>query len=181
MDDDHELVLVAAYADLDEARRDFEELGNRIKHGLELRAAALVTKDEDGLPRVVEAHNRHGRAAVGVGASLGLLVGMFIPPIGLSVLVGGAAAGLMAAIAEHELRTGLRHEIGDALEAGTGVVIAVVYPNGRVPIEITLTRAAKVAALRLEKSTINSIEKTVAEAMASVGHPITADTTDTSR
>jgi hypothetical protein len=32
----------------------------------------------------------------------------------------------------------------------------------------------------MDKSTINSIEKTVAEAMAGAGHPITADTTDTS-
>jgi hypothetical protein len=105
---------------------------------------------------------------------------MFIPPIGLSVLVGGAAAGLVAAVAEHELRIGLRHEIGEALEASTGVVIAVVYPNGRMPVEITLSGSAKVASLRMDKSTINSIEKAVAEAMADAGHPITADTTDTS-
>jgi uncharacterized membrane protein len=174
MDDDHELVLVAAYIDLDRARFDFHELGKRIKHGLELRAAALVIKDADGQPQVVEAQNRHGRVATGIGAGLGLLVGLFIPPIGLSVLVGGAAAGLVAAIAEHELRSGLRHEIGDALEAGTGVVIAVVYPNGRMPVERTLSRAVKVAALRMDKSTINSIEKMVAEAMAGAGHPITA-------
>lgn len=180
MDDDHQLVLVAAYTDLERAQTDFRELGKRIAHGLELRAAALVTKDADGEPQVVEAANRHGRVAMGIGAGLGLLVGMFIPPVGLSVLVGGAAAGLVAAVAEHELRTGLRHEIGEALEAGTGVVIAIVYPNGRIPVEVTLSRAAKIAALQMEKSTINSIEKTVAEAMAGLGHPITADTTGTS-
>ncbi|BBY65318.1 DUF1269 domain-containing protein [Mycolicibacterium helvum] len=179
MDDDHELVLVAAYTDLDRARADFHDLGKRIKHGMELRAAALVTKDADGHPEVVEAENRHGRVALGVGASLGLLVGMLIPPIGLSVLVGGAAAALVAAVAEHELRIGLRHEVGEALEAGTGVVIAVVYPNGRIPVEITLSHAAKIAALRMDKSTINSIEKTVAEAMAGADHPITAGTTGT--
>lgn len=180
MDDDHELVVVAAYADLDRARSDFHELRKRIKHGMEVRAAALVTKDADGHPEVVEAENRHGRVALGVGAGLGLLVGMFIPPVGLSVLVGGAAAGLVAAVAEHELRIGLRHEIGEALEAGTGVVIAIVYPNGRMPVEITLSGSAKVASLRLDRSTINSIEKAVAEAMAGAGHPITADTTGTS-
>ncbi|QEN15620.1 DUF1269 domain-containing protein [Mycolicibacterium sp. ELW1] len=180
MDDDHQLVLVAAYTDLERAQSDFQELGKRIAHGMELRAAALVTKDADGEPQVVEAANRHGRVAMGIGAGLGLLVGMFIPPLGLSVLVGGAAAGVVAAVAEHELRTGLRHEIGEALEAGTGVVIAVVYPNGRVPVEVTLSRAAKIAVLQMEKSTINSIEKTVAEAMAGLGHPITADTTGTS-
>ena len=45
MDDDHELVLVAAYPDVDRAATDFHEVDKRIKRGLELRAAALVTKD----------------------------------------------------------------------------------------------------------------------------------------
>lgn len=181
MDDDHQLVLVAAYADLDQARTDFDELGERIKHGMELRAAALVEKDADGQAKVVEAHNRHGRVAVGVGAGFGLLLGLFMPPIGLSVVVGGVAAGLIAAVAEHELRTGLRREIGEALEAGTGVVIAVVYPNGRIPAEITLSHATSISALQMDNSTINSIEKTVADAMAAAGHPVSAGTTDTSR
>lgn len=180
MDDDHEFVLIAAYADLARARADFDELGARIKHGMELRAAALVVKDADGHAQVVEAHNRHGRAAVGVGAGLGLLLGLFIPPIGLSIVVGGAVAGLVAAVAEHELRSGLRHEIGEALEAGTGVVIAVVHPNGRIPLEITLAHAARITSIRMDKSTINSIEKTVADSMAAVGHPITVDMTGTS-
>jgi uncharacterized membrane protein len=180
MDDDHELVLVAAYSDIDRARADFEELGQRIKHGMAMRAAALVIKDAEGQAQVVEAHNRHGRVAVGIGACVGLLFGLFIPPIGLSIVAGGTMAGLVAAIAEHELRTGLRREIADALEAGTGVVMAVVYPNGRIPVEVTLSRAESVSALRMDKSTINSIEAAVADAMAGAGHPLTAGTTGTS-
>lgn len=180
MDDDHEQLLVAAYGDLDRARADFHELEKRIKHGLELRAAVLVTKDAEGHPRVVEATNRHGRIGAGIGASLGFLLGVFIPPVPLGVLVGGAAGALVASFAEHELRIGLRHEIGEALEAGTGVVIAAVYPNGRVPVELTLYRATKTTAVRMDKSTVNSLEDAVAKAMEEIGHPISTGTTDTS-
>ena len=176
MDDDHELVLIAAYGDLDRARIDFRELEKRVKHGLELRAAALVTKDAEGKPHVVEAHNRHGRVAAGLGAGVGILVGLFLPPVELAVLVGGAAGALVGAFAEHELRTGLQHEIGNALEAGTGVVIAVVYPNGRGPVESTLTRAAEIRSVRLDRATITSLDDLVAEEMSG----ITADRTDTS-
>lgn len=88
MDDDHELVLVAAYPDVERAASDFHELEKRIKHGLELRAAALVTKDAEGQPHVLEAHNRHGRVALGMGAGLGILFGLFLPPVGLAVVVG---------------------------------------------------------------------------------------------
>jgi uncharacterized membrane protein len=179
MDDDHEQILVAAYSDLEVARTNFQELEKRVKHGLELRAAALITKDADGHPQVVEAANKHGRVGAGVGAGLGFLLGVFIPPIGLGVLLGGAAGALAASFAEHELRIGLRHEIGEALEAGTGVVLAVVYPNGRAPVENTLDRAAKISVLRMDKSTVNTLEESVATAMAEIGHPVSSGTTDT--
>ncbi|GAY18940.1 DUF1269 domain-containing protein [Mycobacterium sp. shizuoka-1] len=185
MDDDHELVLVAAYSSVDRATTDFRELQKRIKHGLELRAAALVTKDSEGHPHVLEAHNRHGRVAAGLGASAGILVGLFLPPVGLAVVVGGAAGALVAAFAEHELRSGLQREIGGALDSGTGVVIALVYPNGRGPVETTLYRAAEIRSVRMDKSTINSLDELVADEMAKMSHPqvdaVTADTTDTSR
>jgi len=179
MDDDHEQILVAAYSDLERARTNFHELEKRVKHGLELRAAALITKDADGHPQVVEATNKHGRVGAGIGAGLGFLLGVFIPPIGLGVLLGGAAGALAASFAEHELRIGLRHEIGEALEAGTGVLLAVVYPNGRAPVENTLDRAAKISVLRMDKSTVNTLEESVATAMAEIGHPVNSGTTDT--
>jgi hypothetical protein len=53
MEDDHELVLVAAYGDVETARNDFSDLERSLKHGLEVRGAALVTKDENGKPEVV--------------------------------------------------------------------------------------------------------------------------------
>ena len=179
MDDDHEQILVAAYSDLERARTNFHELEKRVKHGLELRAAALITKDADGHPQVVEATNKHGRVGAGIGAGLGFLLGVFIPPIGLGVLLGGAAGALAASFADHELRIGLRHEIGEALEAGTGVLLAVVYPNGRAPVENTLDRAAKISVLRMDKSTVNTLEESVATAMAEIGHPVSSGTTDT--
>lgn len=175
-DDDHELVLIAAYRDLEAAQTDFDEVERRIKHGLEMRAAALVRKNVDGHPEVVEATNHHGRFAVGVGAGLGAVFGLFAPPLGLSLLVGAAAGGLLAAFSEHELRTHLQHEVGEALQAGTAVILSVVYPHGREPMELTLQNASGFRELRLSKSTVNEIEGAVNELMDNVK----SGTTDTS-
>lgn len=184
MKDDHELVLVAAYADLETAREDFWELERSLKHGLEVRGAALVSKDVDGKPEVVEAANRHGRIGIGVGAGIGALFGLFAPPLGLSVLVGAAAGGLLASFAEHELRTGLRHEVGEALQAGTAVIIGITYPNGREPFENTVHHADAFRELQLDKNTVRSVEESIADAMRTIGHQtdgtLSAGTTDTS-
>lgn len=169
-DDGHELVLVAAYADLETAKDDFGELERSLKHGLEVRGAALVSKNAAGHPEVVEAANRHGRVAVGMGAGIGALFGMFAPPLGLSVMAGAAAGGLLAAFAEHELRTGLRHEVAEALGAGTAVIVAISYPNGRVPVENTIHHADMFRELPLNSSTVKSVELAIAEAMQTIGH-----------
>ena len=94
---------------------------------------------------------------------------MFAPPLGLAVLVGATVGGLVASFAEHELRSGLRHEIGEALEAGTAVIVSVVYRNGRASVESTLDRADTITELRMDRTTINSLDEAVAEAMLSTG------------
>lgn len=184
MKDDHELVLVAVYSDLEIARDDFGDLERSLKHGLEVRGAALVSKDDEGKPEVVEAANKHGRVGIGMGAGIGALFGLFAPPLGLSLLVGAAAGGLLASFAEHELRSGLRHEVGEALEAGTAVIIAVAYPNGREPVENIVHHADTFRELALDKSTVRSIEESIAEAMRTIGHrtdgTLNAGTTGTS-
>jgi hypothetical protein len=63
----------------------------------------------------------------------------------------------------------LRHEIGEALEAGTAVIVSVVYRNGRASVESTLDRADTITELRMDRATINSLDEAVAEAMLSTG------------
>ena len=66
-DHEHELVLVAACERLVSACTDFRDLAKRLKHGLEFRGAALVRKNADGHPKLVEAANRYGRMGTGLG------------------------------------------------------------------------------------------------------------------
>ena len=48
---EHELVLVAGYRDLEIARRDFAKLVDEVEHERFLvKGAALLTKDENGKP-----------------------------------------------------------------------------------------------------------------------------------
>ncbi len=176
MDDDHQLILVAAYGDLDAAQTDFDELERRVKHGIEVRSAALVTKDDTGQAQVVEAANKHGRTGTLIGAGVGLLFGLVFQPVLLGLLVGGAGGALVAAVAEHELRTGLHHEVGAALDNGTAVLLVLVYPNGRPNVESTLDRAHSITALRMDRATIKSLDDAVAAEVAKLPNAGTADT-----
>lgn len=166
MKDDHQLVIIAAYGDLDTAREDFGQLENRIKHGMELRAGSLVTKNADGQAEVTEVANKHGRAGALMGAGVGLLLGLVFEPLVLAVVAGGVSGALASVIADHELRSGVRKGVGDALENGTAVVLALAYPNGRGHVETALTRAHSFAELTFDKATMESIDEAVAAEIA---------------
>jgi hypothetical protein len=183
MDDDHELILIAAYRNLDSAKTDFRELEKRVKHGLEVKAAALVTKDADGQPHVVEAHNKHGRVAAGMAPGWACCSACSCRRSASRCWSAGRP-GRWSSFADHEVRTGLKREVGEALQAGTGVVICLVYPNGRGPMESTLYRADDFRAVRMDRTSIESLDALVAEEMAKIApspsEPASAGTTDTS-
>lgn len=181
MSANHQQILIAAYSDLSDAHQDFGDLESRLKHGMEVRSAALVTKGDDGEAQVEEAANKHGRAGTLIGMGAGALLGLVFQPLLLGVLVGGAGGALVTAVAEHELRIGLKHEVGDALKNGTAVVVALVYPDGRNSVDATLHRANSIRALEMDKATINSIDDAVAAEIAKLtSDPLNTDTGDTS-
>lgn len=167
MNEKDALIMIAPYDDLTSARRDFEDLKRQVhKGGFELREAVLVTKDADGKPKVIETSGHHGTSGAGWGAGIGLLIGLVVPPMLAGTVAIGAAAGvLVAKFADHSLKSGLQHEVGQALTAGTGVVIAVFKPDSRAPVERVLAGAIQRSVLEFSGSSIASLEAAVAEAM----------------
>lgn len=170
MKKDEDVLVVAAYGDLKQAHADFNELNSRAEKGLEIRSAALVIKNDDGHPEVVEASNHHGGTGIAIGAGMGLLFGLFVAPLAISILVGAAAGGLVTAFAEHELRSGLRHEVAEALEKGTGVIVAWAYPGGYEGVLSATEGAGTVKELRIDQQTIKTLDDAVAAATAEVAH-----------
>jgi arylsulfatase len=167
-------IIVAGYTDLACARRDFAELNAQVKQRrFRIREAVLITKEDDDTPRVIETYNHHGRAGAGVGASIGALVGLIAPPLLAGVALGAAAGLLVAKFADHSLKSGLRHEIGQTLKASTGVIIAMSPEINRYWVEQALAGSQTTSVLDFEHSTIASLEEAVAEAMTTV-NPVAA-------
>jgi len=174
MNEQDALILIAPYDDLEQARTDFATLRTQLhQKRFELREALLVTRGPEGKPHVVEISSRHARSGAGLGAGVGLLVGLLLPPFVASVAIGAAAGTLVAMFADHGLRTGLQHEVGDALAIGTGVVLTMGKLDSRAYVERVLSDAIQVSALDFAGATITNLESAIADAM-SLAHPATA-------
>jgi uncharacterized membrane protein len=162
-----ELIMVAAYGDLACARNDFDELAKQIKQErFYVREAVMVGKNTDGTPIVVAtAGGHHGRAGAIGGATIGFLVGLIVPPLPVSVVLGAATGAAVANVADHNLKTGLRHDVGETLATGQGVVITLTSPANELWVRRALPRASTHTVVPFPKSTIASMERVIAEAM----------------
>ncbi len=167
MSEEHALVLVAGYQDLDTARSEFQGLTDRVKDkSITLRGAVLVGKDAGGKPILVDTGNHLGRRGAAWGAGVGLAVGLFSPALLASAAVGAAAGALAGTFADHRLKSGLGDKIGQALAAGTAVIIAVVLPESRLATEQTLAGSPMKSVVAIDSPTLRGLESALAEAMA---------------
>ena len=162
MNEQDALIMVAAYDDVSTAQRDFETLRIGVKEErFELREAVLVVKDEHGMPAVLEISRHHGESGAGWGAGIGALLGLFVPPMIASVAFGAVAGALVAKFADHTLKSGLRREVGEALAAGTGVVLAICKPPSQQAVERALSGSRRKSTIPFADSTIASLENEV--------------------
>lgn len=134
-------VLVAAYRDLPTVEADWSQLEAAAKGGLYVADAAVVARDADGDPKILERQSHHGW---GKGALAGAVVGVLFPPS----LIGGAIAGGLAggAVAKftRALGRGKLKNLGEVLDRGEIALVAVVDTTSMVAFENALQGAVEV-------------------------------------
>ncbi|BBX74642.1 arylsulfatase [Mycobacterium shinjukuense] len=166
MSEDNALVIVAGYQDLDAARRDFDDLTRRASaKALPLQGAVLVGKDAEGNAVLLDTGNRLGRRGAAWGAGAGLAVGVFSPALLASAAFGAAAGALAGTFANYRIKSGLADKIGQALAAGSGVIIAVTPAHGRLAVGQTLAGSPMKSVAELSHSTLRSFAAALQEAM----------------
>src|SRR5271166_2840981 len=160
-------VLVAGYQDAGVARRDFDGLVGLVKaKTVKVEGVILVSHDQDGTVTVVDTGDHVGRKGAGRGGGVGLVVGLFAPPLLASVVVGGAAGAVVGKFADHQLKAGIRDKIGEALPPGSAGIIAVFDDDQRLAFEQALTGARLKSVVQSDKhGLIRGLKASLAEAM----------------
>ena len=159
-------VVVAGYQDVDAGRRDFAALCDLVRNkAIRTRGVILVAKDKDGNVTLADTGDHLGRRGVGWGSGVGAVVGLFAPPMLASVVVAGAAGGLVGKFADHRLKTGIQDKIGESLPAGRAAVIGVFDQRDRLAVEQTLPGSPMKSVVPMEKNRLDELQASLAEAM----------------
>jgi uncharacterized membrane protein len=167
MSDDQKDVLIAAYLFEDLAKRDFDAVVKLAEDKtITVEGVVLVQKDADGEVQVTETGDHLGRKGAKVGGGVGLVVGLFAPPLLAATAVGAVAGGVTGKFARHRLESGIGEKMDAALPPGSGGVIAVYDSDGAAAVDGALANAVKKSVAQIDGTSAKELKAGLAEAQA---------------
>jgi uncharacterized membrane protein len=170
MSDDHKDVLIAAYLFEDLAEKDFDSVLRLAEDKqITVEGVVLVQKDADGEVHVKETGDHLGRKGVKLGGGVGLVAGLFAPPLLAATAVGAAAGGVMGKFAKHRLNSGIGEKMDDALPPASGGVIALYDSQGADAVDKALANAVRKSVAQIDGVSAKELKAGLAEAQAGMG------------
>jgi uncharacterized membrane protein len=167
MSDDQKDVLIAAYLIEDLAKRDFDAVVKLAEDNtITIEGIVLVQKDSDGEVHVTETGDHLGRKGLKAGGGVGLVVGLFAPPLLAATAVGAAAGGVAGKFAKHRLESGIGEKMDAALPPGSGGVIAVYDSDGAALVDAALANAVKKSVAHIDGTKAKELKAGLEEAQA---------------
>jgi arylsulfatase len=170
MSDKHKDVLIAAYLFEDLAKKDFDAVLKLAEDKtITVEGVVLVQKDDKGEVAVKETGDHLGRKGATIGGGVGLVVGLFAPPLLAATAVGAAAGAVMGKLAKHRLESGIGEKMDTALPPGSGGVIAVYDSDGHDAVDKALANAVKKSVAQIDHASAKELKAGLAEAQAGMG------------
>src|ERR1700754_810102 len=167
MSKDQKDVLIAAYLIEDLAKRDFDAVVKLAEdNAITIEGIVLVQKDGDGEVHVSETGDHLGRKGATAGGGVGLVVGLFAPPLLAATAIGAAAGGIAGKFAKHRLESGIGEKMDAALPPGSGGLIAVYDSDGAASVDDALPNAVKKSVAHIDVSSAKDLKAGLAEAQA---------------
>jgi arylsulfatase len=158
-------VIMAAYSSAGPAQHDFDALVQLVKDKrVASEGVILVERDADGQVKVSQTGDHLGRKGLGWGGGVGLVVGLFSPPLLASVAVGAAAGGLVGRFARHKVDSGLEEGLGSKLTPGSAVIVAMVDDDDRLAAEQALAGSPAKSVAPMDKTGVRGLKDALAEA-----------------
>lgn len=155
------ILYVASYDDATSAGEDYQAINDLGETAVV--AAAVLDREADGTVTVKE----HGAGPVGggalVGGGLGLVVGLFAPPLLATTVIGaGIGAGVGKIMKRHEEK-----EIGLDAEAwlpvNSSAIVAVINDVYLDRIDKAVTKAVKKTNKAIDKDDYDAVVKALSE------------------
>jgi uncharacterized membrane protein len=167
------LVVVGVYGSVDDAKADYELVGDlHTEAGLiDAYDAAVLERTDKGKTKIVKKHETPTRVGGVLGGGMGLATGLVVALFPFAAVGGGLLAGttaggaILGAVAGHAAAGMSRHdlkELGEQLDEGTAGLVVVAVSDMGAKVERAMQRAEKLQRKQLEAD-VSQIEADVSE------------------
>ena len=167
------LVVVGVYGSVDDAKADYELVGDlHTEAGLiDAYDAAVIERTDKGKTKIVKKHETPTRVGGVLGGGMGLATGLVVALFPFAAVGGGLLAGttaggaILGAVAGHAAAGMSRHdlkELGEQLDEGTAGLVVVAVSDMGAKVERAMQRAEKLQRKQLEAD-VSEIEADVSE------------------
>ena len=160
-------VQIAVYLVPDLAKQDFDAFVELAKEKtISTDGVVLVTKDAEGAITVQETGDHLGKKGAKVGGGVGLVVGLFAPPLLAATAVGAGVGAVAGRFARKRLESGIGDKMDDALPPGSAGVIAVYDHADAEQVANALTNSIRSSTAQIDKASAKELKQGLAEAGA---------------
>ena len=169
-DNDQLDVLISVYLVPELARQDFDAFVRLAEDkAITTDGVVLVTKDAAGEVTVQETGDHLGRRGLKVGGGVGLVVGLFAPPLLAATVVGAAAGGLLGKFASKRVSAGIGEKMDEALPPGSAGIIAIYEHSDADAVVGALGNAIRSSVAQIDKASAKELKAGLEEASAGLG------------
>jgi len=162
-------VLIAVYLIPDLAEEDFGAFVELAEQKtISTDGVVLVTKDAEGELHVQETGDHLGRKGAKVGGGVGLVVGLFAPPLLAATAVGAALGGLTGKFARKRIEAGISEKMDASLPPGSAGIVAIYDHEHAELVDATLKNAIRKSTAQIDKASAKELKAGLEEAGAGI-------------
>jgi arylsulfatase len=159
--------MIAAYMDTGPAKLDYQAV---IDAGVKIEGAVCVNRDHAGELHVEEEDHLVRKGAEVLGG-VGLVLGLFAPPLLLTTAIGAALGGGIGEFAHHGVESKIEKQAGAALPFG-GAGLIVAYPRSSADaIDKAVTHAVKKAVGEADGKRVAALKAALVKAQEKMKAP----------
>jgi arylsulfatase len=160
-------VMIAGYLTKEPALLDYEAV---MSAGAKIEGAVCVSRDLEGNTAIEQTDHmaRGGAKALG---GVGLVVGLFAPPLLASAAIGAAVGGALGKVASSKVKSKIEEQAAETIPwGGAGVIVA--YPRSSAEeVDKSVTRAVKRVVGEAEGHTVKALKAALADAQEKMAAP----------
>ena len=163
-------VLISVYLIPELAKQDFEAfLGLIEKEQVTADGIVLVTKDAAGEVTVEETGDHLGKKGAVAGGGVGLVIGLFAPPLLAATAIGAGLGAVAGKLARKRLESGIGEKMDDALPPGSAGIIAIYEHDDADTVAGALGNSIRSSIAQIDKASAKELKAGLEEASAGLG------------